>query len=825
MGTLWQDVRYGFRTLAGSPGFTCVVVLILALGIGINTAAFSFVDQALFRPLPVPRPQELVVAGYRTAPDGSLQRYGDFHYPRYVHYRDHAETFAGLLACTSDMVDLAIGETPDRVMGAAVSGNYFSVLGIRPALGRTLLAEDEAPNSAPVAVISHRLWQRRFGGDPAVLGETIRVNDCPLTVVGVAPPEFTGTYVGFSMAVYVSLPTWARMNGFSSEDRGRTWLMLLGRLKPGVTRDQAQANLRVLTEQIRRVEPMNTHPEIVLSDGSQGYSLWRDKGAWLGLVLLQIPAALILVIACANVANLILARATTRQKEIAIRLGLGAGRGAVIRQLLCESVLLALLSGACGVLLAHWLSEVLRRTVTLAIRIDMLAGIDGRVLLFTILVSLATAAIFGLTPALQASRTNVAALLKEGPGVIQILSRRWSLRNLLVIAQVAVSLVVLVFGALCVRSIRALHGLSAGFDPGRILAVTVESKDRDRAGTSVRPFLDDLAALVAQWPGVEAVALASGAPLCATGNQKTGVRQIEGFPWPADLKSLSLDCDMVSPGYFSLLGVPLLKGRSFAAEDGPAGAPVLIVNEAFVQRYWPNQDPIGKRVVCGPGEVREVIGVVKTVRLWHLREPPRPTLYWPLAQAPKTQPVLLVRTQGDPRVLAPAVRQALAPLGLNPPECDLRTIAERISDLLAPQRMIGRSLSLLGLLGLVLAAAGIAGVMGYEVSRRTREIGIRVALGAPRDSVLGLVLRRGMILTVLGLGLGTGVSLIPAWLLCTLLPELRQYNDYFLYGARAWDPVTYGIISLLLMVVALVACYLPARRAARIDPMAALRYE
>jgi hypothetical protein len=274
-----------------------------------------------------------------------------------------------------------------------------------------------------------------------------------------------------------------------------------------------------------------------------------------------------------------------------------------------------------------------------------------------------------------------------------------------------------------------------------------------------------------------------------------------------------------------MLGVALLRGRHLSVEDGPGSAPVLVVNEAFVQRYWPGQDPVGKRVTFGRGEVREVVGVVQTARLWSLRENPKPTMYWPLAQSAGTKPVLLLHTGPDPRVLAPAVRQTLASLGLNPADCDVRTISERISELLAPQRMIGRGLNLLGLLGLLLAAAGIAGVMAYEVSRRTREIGIRVALGAQRDSVLGLILRRGMVLTAIGLALGAGVSLVPAWLLCMLLPEVRQYNDYFLYGARAWDPATYGVVALLLATVAMLACYFPARRAARIDPMVALRYE
>ena len=824
MRILLQDLRFGLRMLVKNPRFTTLAVLTLALGVGTNTAVFSFLDHALFRPLPVPRPHELVTVGYRTD-TGSIETYGDFHYPLYVHYRDESQVFSGLLAYAGSSSSLTIGQSMHRVAVEGVSGNYFSVLGIKPALGRTFAPQDDTPAAPPVAVISHRLWQREFGGDPAVLGKTIQVDDYALTVVGVTPPEFTGTFAGFSTGIYIPLHAWAYMNDFSPDERNRTWWMLLGRLRPGVSREQAEANLRVLTEQFRRIDPLNVHPETILSDGSQGYSVWRDEGLWLALAIFQVPSVLILLIACANVANMVLARATTRRKEIAIRLGIGATRMDVIRQLLCENIWLALFSGACGALLAHWLSSLLRSIVTVAGGIDMPAGVDARILGFTLLVSLAAALASGLVPALRASQTNVVSMLKDSSGAIEILRRRWSLRNLLVVGQVAISMIVLVFGALCIRSVREFYAIGAGFDPEKILAVEVSSKDSDKPGSGVRPLLDDLAAHAASWPGVEAVSLASGAPLSATGNQKTGMRHIEGFQFPLDQESLSVDFDVVSPGYFPMLGVPLLKGRHFSIEDGPATTPVVIVDEAFVQRYWPSQDPIGKRITCGLDEVREVVGVIKTTRLWSLREPSRPFIYWPLAQSPGTKPVLLIRTAGDPQVLVPAVRQALSPLGLNPPDYDTRTVAERISDLLSTQRTIGRVLNAMGVMGLLLAATGIAAVMAYEVSRQTREIGIRVALGAQGGDVLKLVLLQGMVLTVVGLALGLAVSAIPAWFLCTLLPELRQFNDYYLYGVRAWDPATYGIVSLLLTAVTLLACYLPARRAARIDPMVALRHE
>jgi predicted permease len=824
MRILLQDLRFGLRMLVKNPRFTTLVVLTLALGIGATTAVFSFLDHALFRRLPVPKPQELVAVGFRTDA-GNVEAYGGFHYPLYAHYRDESKVFSGLLAFASDAVTLTIEESMLRVPGAGVSGNYFSVLGIQPILGRALAPQDDTPGAPPVTVISHRLWRRELGGDPAILGKTIEVDGYALTIVGVTPPEFTGTFAGISTGVYMPLHAWARMNNFSPEEHNRTWWMLLGRLRPGVSREQAEANLKVLGEQFKRIDPLNVHPETILSDGSQGYSVWRDKGLWRALTLFQVPSALILLIACANVANMVLARATTRRKEIAIRLGLGATRWDVIRQLLCENMLLALLNGACGALVAQWLSGLLRSTVMVAGGIDMPGGVDARIFGFTLLVSLVATLLSGLVPALRASQTDVVSMLKDSPGIIEILRRRWSLRNLLVVGQVAVSMIVLVFGVLCLRSVKKFHSLGAGFEAQRILAVEVSSKGSDKPGSRVRPFLDDLGARVASWPGVEAVSLASEAPLSATGNQRTGMRHIEGFQFPPDQDSLSVDFDVVSPGYFQMLGVPLLKGRHFSVEDGPATTPVMIVDAAFAQRYWPGEDPIGKRITFSSNEVREVVGVVKTARLWSLREPSRPFAYWPLAQSPQTKPVLLIRTTTDPQVLAPAVRQALSPLGPNPADYDTRTVAARISDLLSTQRTIGQVLNALGILGLLFAATGIAAVMAYEVSRRTREIGIRVALGAQYGDVLKSVLRRGMILTGVGLVLGISISAVPAWLLCTLLPDLRVVNDHFLYGVRAWDPVTYAMVSLLLAAVAMAACYLPARRAARIDPMAALRHE
>jgi len=828
MGTLLQDIRYGLRMLAKGPGFTVVAVLTLALGIGANTAVFSFLDRVLLRSLPVKKPHELVKVKFTLDGGGTDD---SFNYPLYVSYRDESQVFSGLIAYWGDWVNLRIDDSMEQVMGMAVSGDYFSVLGVKPVLGRAFLAEeDQTPGAHPVTVISHGLWQRRFGGDPAVIGKTISLDDRPLTIVGVAPREFTGTFVGVGCAAYVPLGTWAYMKGFPLDNRGYTWLYLLGRLKPGVSREQAQANLRVLAEQISKAEPLNTHTEIIISDGSQGSNMWLHEGWWLPVALVQVTTALVLLVACANVANMLLARGMTRQKEIAIRRALGAGRGGIVRQLLVESSLLAMLSGACGVLLAHWLSMALRSALTVASVPNMPVGVDGRILVFGLLGSLGSVLVFGLAPALQVSRPNVMSMLKDGSEVITVLARRSNLRNLLVVGQVALSVIVLALGALCVRSLGKLRVADPGFDAARVLGVSVDFERGPVRDTDAGQFFADLRERVATFPGVQAVSLAASIPLSTRGRNKTGVEHIDNFQMPPEQEYLSLDYGLVSPGYFQTLGVPLLRGRDFSAQDGPDAPKVMIVNEVFAHRYWPNHDPIGKRVTFR-GEVREVIGVVKAVKLHSIREAPIPLMFWPLVQPMKRtstkqiKPVMLIRTAGDPQATVSLVRKELELAGLGPAACDVRTLTERAWDLVSTQRMMAGLLNGVGLMGLLFVGTGIFGVMAYEVSRRTREIGVRMALGAQRRNVLRLVLRKGAILTVVGLGLGIGLSSIPMWVLSRLLPEIRMWDEYFLYGVHMWDPLTYAGVALLVALIALAACWLPARRAARIDPMVALRYE
>ena len=824
MGTLWQDIRYGFRMLRNKPGFTVVVVLTLGLGIGANTAVFSFLDRLLLRPLAVTKPHELVVLKHRSGADT-----GDgFVYPFYLDLRRQSEElFSGFIAYARIRADLGAGESVRDVLGVAVSSNYFSVLGVATAVGRGFLEEENrSPGSHPVAVISHELWHRRFEGDPSVLGQTIQLNNHPLTVVGVAPAGFHGTFAGLSPAVYVPISMWAYMKDISLEKYVYDWMHLLARVKPGVSREQAQAVLSVAAQRIHAIEPVNTPTEILVMDGSQGTNLWTEEFIWLPFALLQFLTVLILVVACSNVANLLLARGTTRQTEIAIRQAIGAGRARIVRQLLVESALLALLSGLCSALLAHWFSIALGNALPESSVVNIPVGVDGRVFMFALLASLASVLFFGLVPALRLSRCRPMVVLKEGAGALGAGGRRWSLQNLLVASQVAVSVIVLVLGALCVRSLGKLRWVDPGFDPAKVLAVSI-NYERGRIGASeAEQFCTKLKERVAAYPGVQAVSLTARVPLSGQGRRKTGADHIEGYQIPPDQKSVSWEYANVGPGYFHTLGVPLLQGREFLLRDGPGAPDMMIVNELVAQRYWPNQNPIGKRVTLGfDDEVREVVGVTKATRLYSLAEEPRLISYLPIAQLQQAKPALLIRIDGDPKAVATLVRNELDSMGLNPSVYHVRTVAEQAWDTLIVQRMIAGVLNVIGVFGLLLVATGIFSVMAYEVGRRTREIGLRVALGAQWSDVRGLILRKGAFLTGAGLAAGLGVSFVPLYILGHLISEIHMWDSQVLYGVHLWDPLTYAGVALLIAVIALIACWLPARRAATIDPMVALRYE
>jgi predicted permease len=794
--------------------------------------------------LPVEKPGELVKLEYQYqyqhGNHSGVGKDNKFTYPLYVSYRDQSQVFSGLTTYMpfnmSDLSNVRVGDSVERVASLAVSSNYFSVLGIQPVIGRFFLPEEEKGYGAQsVVVISHRLWRRLFACKPDVLGKTISLNNHMLTVIGVTPPEFAGTVATMNPGVYVTLGTLLQIDNFPWDDPGNFSLFCLGRLKPGVSRAQAEAKLLVLTEQINQVDSYRTaYMNFMVMDGSRGTNpVAHEDYYWLVVVLFQTPTMLILLVACSNVANILLARGMMRQREIAIRRAMGANRADIIRQLLVESSLLALLSGICGVLLAHWLTLTLRSALPFIQQIGLPVGVDGRILSLTLLGSLGSVFLFGLVPAFQVSRPNVMSVLKDGAGTVTFFARRFSLRNILVVIQVAVSVIVLSFGVLCFLSLRALRVADPGYDHKRVLVVSFDVKDELPVNIDFRELFTHLQERVTSLPGVQTVSLVSGVPLTATGRTRTGAGYVEDFQMPADRDYIPWDYTTVGPGYFQTLGVPLLRGRDFSPQDGPGTSRVMIINELMAQRFWPGQNPIGKRVDVGGGP-REVVGVVKAVKFRNIREKPEPLSFWPLGQQLDTngkpsQPTdkwdLLIRTQGDHQSLVSLLQGELESAGLTPATYKISTLAERASELHTGQRVITALLSVIGAVGLLFVATGITGVMAFEVSQRTREIGIRMALGAQWKDVLRLVLRKGAILTGIGLGLGLGLSCIPCYILTRLVPDFRFVDEYALYGVHMWDPLTYFCVILLVSFVMLAACYIPARRAAKIDPMEALRYE
>ncbi|MEN6426928.1 MAG: ABC transporter permease [Phycisphaerales bacterium] len=832
MTTLWQDIRYGLRMLARSPGFAGVVLLILGVGIGANAALFNALDQVSLRLLPVEKPRELVSVQFRYR-DGAWEFIqGECLYSNYEAYRDRSEAFTALMTFKEQTWTLHVDEAVERIEGVAVSTNYFSTLGLRAAVGRLILPEQgQSPTDyLPVAVISHGLWHRRFEGRADVVGKQIVLDDQALTIVGVTPPGFTGTTVGHPSDIFV--PVGTVVHGQSREIRDLGGLCLLGRLKPGVNREQAQAALQVLDAQMnppKRDEPEN---RALVLEGSQGYVPKDAQVAAYPLTLFQGAAALVFAIACANIANLQLARMATRHKEIAVRQALGAGRWRVLRQLLVESLLLALAGGVCGLLLAvclnRWICVALARIAAAAmppdIQIHLTNGLHSRMLLFAAGISLLSGMAFGLTPAFAMLRRDVIPALKESGGCANLPARRGNLHNLLVVAQIAVALVVMVLGGLCLRSVVGLQRTDVGFDTRKILVVRLDLEGHLLDRPDLCRFMGDLQERVRRLPGVASAALATCPPV----NDASGggnVVDIEGTERPLG-REVNWRMNTVGPEYFLTLGQALLAGRDFTVLDGPDTPCVVVINEVLAKRYWPNQSPIGKRISfltrSGEPDVREVIGVVKCVKLRSILEEPVPVAYLALDQRSrggwKQTPILLIRTEGNPHSLVPAIRKEASVIG-SPAALDIRTVSQRIAGLLVTQRILSGILTLFGAVGLLLSATGIYAVMAYAVRQRTREIGIRIALGARGRDVVKSVLLKGALLMFLGLGLGGGKVLV------SLLPRIREWDQYFLQGIHAWDPLTYVAAALVVFVMALGACYVPARRAARVDPMVALRCE
>ena len=808
MRTLMKDLHYGIRMLAKTPGFTIVAVLSLALGIGANTTVFSLLDAIMLRSLPIQNPEQIVNIATREA--GGAPHL-DFSYPLYAALRDHNDVLSGMVAYVDTSLGLAAGDQTERIRGEFVSANYFSVLGIRLAIGSAFAPDDERPGAPRAAVVSYALWKRRLGGDPAALQKTITLNGRNFSVVGVAPKQFSGMLRGMQTDVWITLPHNADFDGnpkLLSSDQV-SWLLLAGRLKPGTDLRQAQARLTALLPRVSEEARQSGKWEAALSKAAGGNEVYVAE-LTRPLTLLFIAVVLILAIACANVANLLLARAKTRAKEIGIRLALGATRRRIVRQLLTESLLLALAGGALGFLMALWTSGLatgLRTRVGGALDLDVTPNV--RVLLFTLAASILTVLLFGVVPALRGSRLDLVPILKDS-ATTPVFRRGPSLHSLLVVTQVTLSLVLLAGAGLFLRSLWRLQSIEKGFTGDKVLAMSLSMElqgyDDKRGENFYATALENLSS----FPGIQSVSLASALPVSAAGSRME--RPANGTK-PAVGEYVSIDIVTVSPRFFETTGLPLLRGRDFRLLDTEKSAKVTIINESMAKKFWPGEDPVGRSFNDGLTTF-EVVGVAGDTKYRNLREAPRLAMYEPLAQGYRPSMNLLVRTAGDPVALGPAIQNQLHSFEPALTIFNVRTLFEHVGRSLYVERMESLLLIFFGFLALLLTAIGIYGVVAYSVAQRTREVGIRMALGAQKRDVLKLILVKGLVLVAWG----TGFGLVGCYWLSRLVSSQ-------LYGVSPNDPATLVAVAGLLIAVALLASYLPARRATKVDPLVALRYE
>jgi predicted permease len=834
MDDLLPDLRYALRTLAKSPGFTSVVVLTLALGIGANTAIFTLMDQVLFRFLPVEQPGRLVVLDGPGPFSGSSHNHSDtltpLSHPMFMELRDKSSVFSGVLAEFTTPLHVAVGAHTEKVDGVLVSGTFFDVLGLRPAAGRLLTPDDDrTPGAHPVAVLSHGFWTRRFAADPKIVGQGLLVNGQHMTVVGIAPAGFHGVEVGESLDVFVPLmmqpqviPTWTR----GLNDWRVRWLTVMARLKPGVSVEQAKASVNVLygqllLEDLARIETKSQRfrtefpkKRLELLPGGRGVSGLRDQSKT-PLLMLMGMVGLVLLIACANVANLLLARASSRQKEIALRLALGASRGRLVRQLLVECVLLALAGGALGIAFSVWTADLLLRALPFEGAARVLSpDPDLRVGLFALVLSVLTGVVFGLVPALQSTRPDLAPTLKNESGTLMGGSAPFRFRKGLVVAQVALSLLLLIGAGLFTRSLMNLRQLDPGFEPQKLLALSVDPSlngyPLERRLALLEQIQDDIAAE----PGVRSVSLAEGALMTDSHNSSTVT--VEGYE-PKDGENLNPDLNAVGTQFFSTLGIPLLAGRDFTDADRTGAPKVAIVNETFARYFFGDKDPRGRRIGFGRGASTdiEIVGLVKDGKTGSLREKPLRFVYLPFTQRAQVGGMTFyARTSVDPLGLAPRLRAIVQKADATLPVTDLKTMGAQINESLLVDRLVAALSASFGLLATLLAAVGLYGVMSYAVSLRTREIGVRVALGADRKTVLLMVLKEVAVLAVIGVAIG-----LPSGYTLGRLVETQ------LFGLTARDPLTFVVATVTLLLTAFLAGYLPAMRATRVPPMTALRYQ
>ncbi len=879
MGTLLHDLKYALRILAKNPGFTAVAVITLALGIGANTAIFSLIDAVMLRSLPVREPSQLVVfrwTAHKAPGANETSSFGDcedgsrnnpsgcsFPYPFFELIRSAKDMFSGAAAFAGPAQLVLNGNGPARMVGGElVSGDYFSTLGVEAVVGRALGTDDDTPSSSPAVVLSYAFWQSAFGGDRSAVGRTISLNNVPFTIVGVAEPRFTSLSPGKTQDLFLSLSALPRLNiswGRDSRAINNWWLVIVARLKPGITLEKAQAGSSLLfrNEMLNGGKPLSKpsdDPAVVLASAQSG--LGGQRGFFSKpLYVLMAAVGLILLIACANVAGLLLARAAARQREMAVRLALGAGRLRVVRQLLTESMMLSLAGGAFGVLFAYW---GIQATTSLLLAnpdrpFPFVLGPDWRVLAFTISISLITGILFGLAPAFRSTRLDLTPALKENastlPGGDVQAGRRFRMGNALVVVQVALSVVVLIGAGLLVRTLQNLHSINPGFDTQNVLLFSIDPTLEKYQDSQIQNLYRNLQEQLAALPGVISVSYSS--PALLSGSSWTSTMHVEGQPENA---TGEMDGVAAGPDFFKTMRIPLIGGRFFVSQDfqqgaaaaakppeesakaqrpsAGAGAPAaprppipVLVNQTFVRKYLPDQNPLGKRITQGDSsgsnsdttvgkpksKAWEIIGVAGDTKYNNLRRDIHPTVYVPLTRGGA---VFEVRTASNPTALISAVRDVAKRLDSNLPLFAVRTQTESIERLLTQERVIAHLGSFFGLLALLLACVGLYGLLSYEVARRTREIGIRVALGANRGQVTKLIINPAVKMTVTGVVIGVVGGL-----------ALTRVLSSLLYDVKPTDLTTYLAVSALLSGVALLASYIPARRATKVDPMVALRYE
>jgi len=827
MERLWQDVRYSARALRKTPGFTAVAVLSLALGIGANTAIFSLLNAVVLRLLPLRNPEQLVQFTYTFPKAGPNNWNSWFDYPQFERFREQAKTLSGIFGGTGiGRVNIRFHGTSVLARGDAYTDNFFSVLGVTPQSGRLFSAGEDRADAA-VAILSDRCWRSQFGADPSIVGETVTINQIPFTVIGITPPEFSGIALGSGTDVWVPLHA---LDRFAPDKKRWTetfssWMLIAGRLKPGISRQQAQAELdvihrRLLAEQLpvsdrRDSENMQrfvAESHLVLRPAANGVNSGLRDNYTFPLKLLMSVAGIVLLVACANVANLLLARASYRRREIAVRLALGASRWRVMRQLLTESILLASTGGALAVIIAWWGSAALVRMISTGdtpMPLDVRP--DWRIFAFTSAVSLLTGILFGLAPALRGTRVDPCPAMKEGARNTTPSSR--VLDRLLVVTQVALSVVLITGAGLFVRTLQNLWSVNLGYERDNVLMFSVDAKlagyTPDRAAAVYREILQRLQAL----PDVRSASVSIVRPVDDQFSLIDQINEVDGRGL-ADRDAINVAWNAMSPGYFSTVATPILLGRDFSLRDKENAPPVVIVNETLARRAFSGQNPLGHRLVDAT-----IVGVVKDSLYGGPREQPRPVLYHPLFQHGRDQEYRWGFVSFEMRYRSAAnlldeARREVASVDPNLPVFRAKTLAQQSSQSLLRERLLATVSSFFGGLALLLACLGLYGLMAYSVARRAGEIGIRMALGARRDHILRLVLRETFWLTLAGIATGLPLALWAA-----------RYTQALLFGIGSADPLTIAATIALLMGVAALAGYIPARRALRVDPMTALRCE